>query len=157
MDNIIGNFDNMKLKEKIVLNGIVDFIDTNDDNNYTIGIKNIIKQATLSGEELLIESNSFAFTKEMATKIGWSNVYASVRFLTGDTPIDPLKVEQIIIENYFGNVKSLYRHHYSDYTGYLWTDEDFVVGGHKIPKILENYNKKYIHMEIELYTEIKGN
>jgi hypothetical protein len=39
-------------------------------------------------------------------------------------------------------VETRYYHRYSDYTGYLWTEEDFIVGGHDIPGILKNFHDK---------------
>lgn len=45
-----------------------------------------------------------------------------------------------------------YYHRYSDYTGYLWTEEEFKCGGHDLLKILEGNMGKYIHIEIELYS-----
>lgn len=75
--------------------------------------------------------------------------------VTGKTPIDPTKVEETIIESIYGEAEAEYSHRYSDYTGYLWTNEEFKVGGHSIPDILSSHKGEYIHMEIELYEEIK--
>ena len=51
-----------------------------------------------------------------------------------------------------GLTESEYYHRYSDYTGYLWTEEEFKCGGHDLLKILERNMGKYIHIEIELYS-----
>jgi hypothetical protein len=153
MEHKIGKHENMKLVDRIVLNGIVGDVTTGDDNYATLGVKNIAKVITFNGEEIVVNNGGFALTKEMAKKIGWGDYYASIRFVTADQSIDPTKVEEIIISSYYGNVDCEYYHRYSDYTGYLWTDEEFKVGGHDLIKILSNYIGKYIHMEIEMYKE----
>lgn len=153
MEKIIGNHDNMQLVEKIVLNGKVGYVKTEDENYETLGVINVIKKVTFKGEELVDLGSGFPLTKKMEDKIEWMHHYASVMFVTGDTPIDPTKVEETIIQSYYGEVDSAYHHRYSDCTGYLWTDEEFKVGGHDIIKILGNYVGEYIHMEIELYKE----
>ena len=77
--------------------------------------------------------------------------YASIQILTGDTPIDMDHIDETKIVSMEGYVNSHYYHRYSDYTGYLWTEEGFKCGGHDIPKILESHMGEYIHMEIGLY------
>lgn len=151
MKNKIGNFENMKLIDRIILNGKVGYIPTYDENFETIGIVNVIKRVTFAGEVLVDKNSGFALTKSMEDKLGWSNNYASIRFITGDTAIDPTKVDEIIIESYYGKAVAKYNHCYSDCTGYLWTEEGFIVGGHDIPQILKSHIDKYIHMEIEIY------
>lgn len=153
MSKEIGSVENMQFIDKIVLNGVVGYINTGDQNNSTIGIKNIIKKVTFKGEELIDISTGFALTKEMEEKIDWTGCYASIRFVTGITQIDPTKVEETIIESYYGEADTFYEHLYSDFTGYLYTSEGFKIGGHDIPAILESYIDKYIHMEIDLYKE----
>ncbi|QPK89806.1 hypothetical protein IEN91_05040 [Bacillus velezensis] len=147
----MSDFEKMKLIDKIVLNGKVGHVFTNDNNSKTIGVLNVIKRVTFAGEELVDEGSGFPLTKEMEDKIGWCKYFASVKFVTGNEPIDPTKVDEKIIESYYGDAEAKYRHHYSDFTGYLWTDEGFKVGGHDIPNILSGYLDRFIHMEIEIY------
>lgn len=156
MNNIIGKPEEMCLVEKIILNGVICECDTYDENGSTIGIKSLNSVSTFSGENTIIEDSGFPLTKKMEERLGWgNNRFASVRFVIGDTPIDPTRVEEVIIESIYGNAEGEYNHRYSDYTGYLWTDEGFQVGGHDIPNILYNNQGKYIHMEIELFKESK--
>lgn len=150
MDNI-GIPENLKLKETIILNGIVDYCKTGDENCETIGVKTIQKIKRLNGT---IEDNvvgQFPFTKEMEDKCGWLGNYASIQMLTGKKPIDLDHIDETKIVSMMGEVSSKYYHRYSDYTGYLWTEEGFKCGGHDIPKILTSHMGEYIHMEIELY------
>jgi hypothetical protein len=39
--------------------------------------------------------------------------------------------------------------HYSDYTGYLWTDEELMIGGHDLLEELKSFKGSFVHMEIE--------
>jgi len=153
MNNKIGNAENMKLVDRIILNGKVGYVNTGDENGETIGVQNVIRKVTFAGEEIVDINSGFPLTKEMEDLLGWGVNFASVRFVTADVPVDPTTVEEKIIESYYGGAKAEYYHRYTDLTGYLWTNEGFEVGGHDIPKILENYVGQYIHMEIELYKE----
>ena len=151
--NEIGIPENLKLKETIILNGIVGHCATHDENDSTIGIKTIKKIKRLNGqvEEQVI--GEFPFTKEMEEKCEWLDSYASIQMLTGDTPIDLDHIDETKVVSMMGEVDSYYYHVYSDYTGYLWTKEGFRCGGHDIPDILESHIGEYIHMEIELYSK----
>ena len=97
-------------------------------------------------------AHGFAFSKEMESRCGWLDRYASIQMLTGDTPIDMDHIDETKIVSMEGITESEYYHRYSDYTGYLWTEEEFKCGGHDLLKILERNMGKYIHIEIELYS-----
>jgi hypothetical protein len=147
----IEKLENLDLVDKVVLNGLVDYVITNDVNGRTIGIVDVVKRVTFSGEELVSVGGGFPLSKGMEEKLNWINRYASVRLVFGKTPIDPTKVEETIIESYFGKARAEYAHQYSDLTGYLWTDEGFQVGGHDLMKIFESHQGEYAHVEIEIY------
>ena len=148
--------EGFELVDTIILNGIVGYCSTNDENDGTIGVKVVEKVRRLNGEVKETVVDSFPFTKEMENKCGWRNNYASIQMLTGDTPIDIQHIDETKIVSIEGDVESVYYHVYSDYTGYLWTTEGFKCGGHDIPKILSAHTGEYIYMEIELYKKIKG-
>ena len=149
--NNIGIPENLKLKETIILNGIVGDCKTGDENDYTIGVKTMRQVKRLNGTIENQVVGGFPFTKEMEDKCGWRGSYASIQMLTGSTPIDLDHIDETKIVSMMGEVSSHYYHRYSDYTGYLWTEEGFKCGGHDIPKILRSHIGEYIHMEIELY------
>ena len=151
----IGVPEKMRLKGTIVLNGIIGYCDTYDDGDSTIGVKTIQKVRLLNGDYQDRTVDQFAFTKEMQEKCGWRGSYASIQMLTGDTPIDMDHIDETKIVSMMGEVYSKYYHRYSDYTGYLWTEEAFKCGGHDIPAILRRHIGEYIHMEIELYEEAR--
>lgn len=141
-----------KLEDTIILNGKVGWVNTGDDADSIIGIQNIQKVKRFSGEEIVVSNDGFAFSKEMESRCGWHDRYASIQMLTGDTPIDIDHIDETKIVSMEGITESEYYHRYSDYTGYLWTEEEFKCGGHDLLKILEGNMGKYIHIEIELYS-----
>lgn len=145
--------ENMNLVDTIILNGVVGYCATHDDNDETIGVKVVQKVKRLNGEVKETVVDSFPLTREMSERCGWRGRYASIQMLTGDTPIDIDHIDETKIVSMMGEVESQYYHRYSDLTGYLWTDEAFKCGGHDIPKILHSHMGEYIHMEIELYEE----
>lgn len=144
--------ENYKLEDTIILNGKIDYVRSGDEAETIIGIKNIIPVKRFSGIEYVIDS-VFPFSKEMEDRCGWRDRYASIQFLIGDTPVDIDHIEETKIVSMEGLVESKYYHRYSDYTGYLWTEEGFKCGGHDLLNILESNLGKYIHIEIELYSK----
>lgn len=79
--------------------------------------------------------------------------YLTVRYYTGPVPVeDPTKE---FIKQLYGageltpqesNIK--YDMAYSEYTGYLWTDEEINVGGHDLLTELKSHVGRYLYMEI---------
>lgn len=113
-----------KLEDTIILNGKVGWVNTGDDADSIIGIQNIQKVKRFSGEEIVVSNDGFAFSKEMESRCGWHDRYASIQMLTGDTPIDMDHIDETKIVSMEGITESEYYHRYSDYTGYLWTGAD---------------------------------
>ena len=143
---------NLTLIDTIVLNGRVEMVDYEDRDHATqyIGVCEYNRVPTFGGyvEKL---AHEFAFTPEMEEKIGWRNRIANVRMVFGDAPIDPHAVDAAIINTYYGTVDAQFRVHVSDLSGYLWTDEEFKVGGHSMIDILKANLGKWCHIEIEIF------
>ena len=150
MENI-QHPENMKLADTIVLNGIVGYCNTHDDNMETLGVKVVQKVKRLNGEEKETVVDSFPFTKEMRERCGWSRRFVSIQMLTGDTPIDADHIDETKVVSMMGDVESRYYHRYSDFSGYLWTEEEFKCGGHDLLEILNSHIGEFIYMEIKLY------
>ncbi len=142
-----------KLYKSIVLDGKIEYCNTHDDNDSTIGVKSYKKIKKFDGTYVEVAEGEFPLSKNMAEIIGWNKKYASIQMLTGDTPIDLDHLDETKIVSMEGLVDSEYYHRYSDYTGYLWTEEDFKCGGHDLIKILSSHKGEYIHLEIDLYTK----
>jgi hypothetical protein len=97
-------------------------------------------------------------------------------YLNDDIKIEVVSLEYIISDNSLIDFEDAKEHEwlrangytevelnyrYSDITGYLWTDEKMVVGGHDIMSILENEEGSYCVMkimfgEVEEYCEIES-
>ena len=151
---MLSQNNEFKLVDTIILNGIVDYCETGDEADEIIGVKSLQTVKRLNGECETIMGNEFPFSKKMEAKCHWDDYYASIQMLTGDTPIDLDHIDETKIVSMEGEIDSRYYHRYSDYTGYLWTEEGFICGGHNIPQMLASFKGQYIHMEIELYKKL---
>lgn len=60
------------------------------------------------------------------------------------------------IRKMYGIVNADYCEVYSEYTGYLWTDEKLIVGGHNLRDELYSYIGSYLYLEVEIH-EKKNN
>lgn len=58
--------------------------------------------------------------------------------------------KNFILTLYGGKAEVNYEVHYSEPTGYLWTDEDLKVGGHDLISELSSHVGKFIHMEVSM-------
>lgn len=74
--------------------------------------------------------------------------YLSVRYWITHkyTPVDHLLAATL--NTLYGNTDAKYQAHYSELTGYLWTDEWLKVGGHDLIERLRPMVGDYLHMEI---------
>lgn len=75
--------------------------------------------------------------------------YLSVNYYITDKPVDIDELPLKLMETLYGEGDAEYRMRYSEYTGYLWTDEEINVGGHDLLNELKSNIGKWIHMEIE--------
>lgn len=69
--------------------------------------------------------------------------YLSVQYFISDGPIDESKLEEYLINVYFGVGDAVFCRAYSDLTGYLWTDEEINVGGHDLLKEIKSYKRQW--------------
>jgi hypothetical protein len=73
----------------------------------------------------------------------------SVRYALSEHPIADLdSAAADEIAKLDGDLDLLYHHAYSEITGYLWTDEDFKVGGHDLIARLRGYVGMWLLLEI---------
>jgi hypothetical protein len=54
-----------------------------------------------------------------------------------------------------GSAEVKYGARYSEITGYLWTDEDLMVGGHDLMSELKGYEGRYLIIEVEIMERAK--
>lgn len=79
--------------------------------------------------------------------------FLSVHLYTSDKEVPADKVEETWLMSFYGLGDADYRMHYSDYTGYLYTDEDLKVGGHDLLEQLKSNKGKFLHMVIEFHKD----
>lgn len=151
MDKQIENIENLKLAKTVVLNGKIGYCNTYDDNGSSIGVKEVKRVKKLDGTYIDQELNGTPLCPSFEEELGWGRRYANVQMLIGDTPIDMEHIDETKIVSMMGETEHEYYHKYSEYTGYLWTVEEFTIGGHDLLQILRSNEGKYIHLEIELY------
>ena len=75
--------------------------------------------------------------------------YLSVSYFVSDKYIqeDQVVTEWLNTINGIGNAE--YNMRYSEITGYLFTDEELIVGGHDLLEELESFIDKWIYLEIK--------
>ena len=74
--------------------------------------------------------------------------YASVRYWLADAPLEDDALIELSVRVLCGEIESIFHPHYSERTGYLWTDEDIVVGGHDLLSELSQQVGKYCLLEV---------
>lgn len=151
MNKQIENIESLKLVTTVVLNGLIDYCDTHDEQDYAIGVKEIKKVKKFDGTYIEQVASQFPLCKNFEKELNWCRRYANVQMLIGDTPIDMEHIDETKIISMMGETTHEYYHSYSEYTGYLWTVENFKIGGHDLLQILQSNKGKYIHLEIELF------
>lgn len=82
--------------------------------------------------------------------------YLTVRYWVANENLEPEKMKMAFIRKAMGLEEVDYGICSSETTGYLWTTDDIVVGGHDIKRELESYLGKYLYMEIEFNKESEG-
>lgn len=72
----------------------------------------------------------------------------SVRYFTANREATLEQFEENLIRRISGALEVDYGDAYSDITGYLWTDEDLVVGGHDLLEELRTHVGRFCHLEM---------
>lgn len=76
-----------------------------------------------------------------------------LNYFISDKEIPREELEEQYLKKISGLVDASIYPVYSDVTGYLWTEESCVVGGHNLYEELSNYVGKYLDMAIEVMEE----
>lgn len=73
----------------------------------------------------------------------------SIRWFTSDKEKIFEQAEEDLIRTIMGEAEEVYLNNaYSDYTGYLYTDENLTVGGHDLIEELRSFKGQFINMEV---------
>ncbi len=81
--------------------------------------------------------------------------YLSVQYFVAEheQSIDELQIAWLNRLEGIGDAD--YTVHYSEYTGYLWTDEEINIGGHDLLNELKGYKDKFLYLEIQYSKEAR--
>lgn len=74
----------------------------------------------------------------------------SVRYFIANQPETRAQLIEGLIQKLYGDAHAIYQDAYSDYTGYLWTDEELKIGGHDLLSELRTHKGKYCYLEIDI-------
>jgi hypothetical protein len=77
--------------------------------------------------------------------------YVTVRFYISDAEKSAAEMKENHILQMIGSVDADFGAHYSDLTGYLWTDDDLKIGNHDVIEFLREHDGKYLYMEIDVH------
>lgn len=80
------------------------------------------------------------------------NKQVSIRYWVTDKPVSLEEAQREAVEQIMGKTEILFGARYSEITGYLWTDEDFNVGGHDMIARLKGDEGKYLLLEVVVHT-----
>lgn len=76
------------------------------------------------------------------------NRQVSVRYWVTDEPCTKDEAAEQFLRRLDGDADVRFAAHYSELTGYLWTDEDLNIGGHDLLAELKSSAGKWLNLEI---------
>jgi hypothetical protein len=103
-----------------------------------------------NGEEdriLFLDNDIFAELIKGFIRQHGSNL--TVRYWIADQPLSPDQLNENFLASLYGAAECEYSVRYSEYTGYLGTDEEINVGGHDLLTELKSAEGKFLRMEVE--------
>jgi hypothetical protein len=74
----------------------------------------------------------------------------NIRYWITDKEATKEEAKADFIESISGKAETDYGSRYSDYTGYLWTDEECKIGGHDLIEEIKANKGKWLHLEIDI-------
>lgn len=75
-----------------------------------------------------------------------------VRYWITDKQVTTDEAQEEFLKRLLGAADVKFRSHYSDITGYLWTDEDLNVGGHDLLYEFKGHLGEWLILEVEEVT-----
>lgn len=88
---------------------------------------------------------------EFGQIVGYERKQVTVRYFTSEKPCSFQEAEEDFIKTLHGGIEAKFGARYSDITGYLFTDQDFVIGGHDLAEEIESYLGKYLNLEVVVH------
>ncbi len=99
-------------------------------------------------DAIFIGNHEEPFPEILASSIAGKQV--NVRYFIANYPETKSVLIEGLIQKLYGYAEAEYEHEYSEYTGYLWTDENIKIGGHDLLAELKGKIGKFLYMEIEI-------
>lgn len=106
-----------------------------------------------SMDVLFIEGASDPLLEMLQDDIERYGSYLTVRYFVMDRDIPVSEIEECYFMQLIGAGRSEFQPCYSEVTGYLYTNEELIVGGHDLLKELESSVGKYILIEVKFDRE----
>lgn len=75
----------------------------------------------------------------------------TVRYWISNVEKTKEELDENTVLTMVGAVDADYYDRYSEYTGYLWTDEKLDIGGHDLLEQLSNSVGKFVYLEVEVH------
>lgn len=85
-------------------------------------------------------------------KEAFAGKQVSVRYWITDERVDRDQAQEAFLRTLFGDIEVEFNAHYSDITGYLWTDEELNIGGHDLLSELKSHKGKWLILEVEVHS-----
>ncbi len=84
------------------------------------------------------------------------NKFVTARYWITDKKCSKEEAVESYIRELYGKTYCKVGACYSEYTGYLWTDEECEIGGHDIIQELHSFVGKYLILEVEIHDSPKA-
>lgn len=82
--------------------------------------------------------------------------FVNVSYFVSDKPETLEEIQKDFILHLTGAAESKFGSHYSELTGYLWTDEELKVGGHDLIGELKSKMGKYLYLTVQFNRNAKS-
>ena len=91
-----------------------------------------------------------SFDDPLAEDLSWMcNKRVTVRYWVSEKEAPREKIKEDFVKQLCGMADVVFCAHYSEFTGYLWTDEDLNIGGHDLLDELKSHVGKWLLLEVE--------
>jgi hypothetical protein len=102
------------------------------------------------GDDILfLGDDDYPLAEQISEDMEECGRYLSVRYWTSDAEQSDDQLRENVVRSLFGDGEGTRFHNaYSDITGYLWTDEDIMIGGHDLLAELESHLGQWCLLEI---------
>ena len=106
-----------------------------------------------SSDNLFIDDDEEPLADRIQEEIELQGQYLSVMYWITDEPHEREELVEEWLKQAMGASDVKWRVHWSDVTGYLWTDEEINVGGHDLLAELVSHAGKFVYLEIAYFKE----